>query len=276
LYKERILLYDPGNLGEIMNHTQEIRYSRQLCLPEIGKAGQEKLLKSKVLVIGAGGLGSPLLLYLAASGVGTIGIIDDDKVELSNLQRQVLHETGDVGVAKTQSARDALSDLNPDITITCCQTRLDEGNIDNIIANYDIIADGSDNFSTRFLVNDRCFSHGKTLVSAAIQGFTGQLSTFKAHLGQPHPCYRCIYPEIPPRDTAPPCSETGILGGVAGIMGTWQSIEIIKELVGFGESLSGSLVIFDALTSTSRKVKVRRNTGCLCCANIPAMRSVKS
>lgn len=248
-----------------MLHNQEIRYSRQLCLPQIGKQGQKKLLQSRVLVVGAGGLGSPLLLYLAGAGVGHIGIVDDDKVELSNLQRQIMHETGDVGVAKVHSARDALLDLNPDISVTCYPLHLDESNIDSIIADYDIIADGSDNFSTRFLINDRCFALKKPLVSAAIQGFTGQLSTFKAYLGQPHPCYRCIYPEIPPRDTAPLCSETGVLGGVAGLMGTWQSIEIIKELLGFGESLSGSLVVFDALSATSRKVKVRRNNGCGCC-----------
>jgi molybdopterin/thiamine biosynthesis adenylyltransferase len=248
-----------------MQHNQEIRYSRHLCLPQVGREGQEKLLASRVLVVGAGGLGSPLLLYLAASGIGTIGIVDDDKVELSNLQRQVLHETGDIGVMKTVSAREALLDLNPDITVTCHQVRLDKTNIDSIIADYDIIADGSDNFETRFLLNDRCFATGKTLVSAAIGGFTGQLSTFKAYAGEPHPCYRCIYPEIPPEGTAPRCSEAGILGGVAGVMGTWQSIEIVKELLGIGESLSGYLVIFDALEATSRKVKVRRNKDCSCC-----------
>jgi molybdopterin/thiamine biosynthesis adenylyltransferase len=251
-----------------MNHNQEIRYSRHLCLPQVGRVGQEKLLASRVLVVGAGGLGSPLLLYLAASGVGTIGIVDDDKVELSNLQRQVLHETGDIGAMKTASAREALLDLNPDISVICHQIHLDSSNIDGIIADYDIIADGSDNFETRFLLNDRCFAAGKTLVSAAIGGFTGQLSTFKAYLGEPHPCYRCIYPEIPPEGTAPKCSEAGILGSVAGVMGTWQAIEITKELLGIGESLSGHLVIFDALNASSRKVKVRRNMGCICSGNL--------
>ena len=248
-----------------MNHDQEIRYSRHLSLSEIGKVGQEKLLASKVLVVGAGGLGSPLLLYLAASGVGTIGIVDDDVVELSNLQRQVLHETYDIGQKKVESARSAMLDLNPDLQVNTYPIRLDKSIIDNIIADYDIVVDGSDNFETRFLINDRCFAAKKTLVSAAIQGFSGQLATFKAYLGAPHPCYRCIYPEIPPEGTAPNCSESGVLGGVAGIMGTWQSVEVIKELLDMGESLSGSLVIFDALSATSRKVKVHRDESCKCC-----------
>jgi len=248
-----------------MKHEHEIRYSRHITLPEIGIEGQEKLLAAKVLVVGAGGLGSPSLLYLAASGVGTIGIVDDDKVDLSNLQRQVLHETCEIGRPKTESAKSALLDLNPDIQINCYQTRLDHNNIESIISNYDIVVDGSDNFETRFLINDNCYKAEKTLVSAAIQGFSGQLSTFKAHLGSPHPCYRCIYPDIPPAGTAPKCSESGILGGVAGLMGAWQSIEVVKEILGIGESLSGSLVIFDALLATSRKVKVKRNKNCLCC-----------
>lgn len=248
-----------------MKHDQEIRYSRHISLPQIGRAGQDRLLASRVLVVGAGGLGSPLLLYLAASGVGTIGVVDSDKVELSNLQRQVLHEACDIGQPKTHSARDAMHDLNPDITVHCHQLRLDGSNIDALIAGYDLIADGSDNFETRFLINDRCFSGGKTLVSAAIQGFSGQLSTFKAHLGEPHPCYRCIYPDIPPPGTAPDCSQSGVLGSVAGVMGTWQATEVVKELLGIGESLSGSLIVFDALRAVTRKVKVRRNKGCMCC-----------
>jgi len=248
-----------------MKHDQEVRYSRHLSLPEIGKEGQNKLLNSKVLVVGAGGLGSSALLYLAASGIGTIGIVDNDKVDLSNLQRQVLHETTDIGQPKTDSAKDAMLDLNPDININCYQLRLDESNIDSIISDYDIIVDGSDNFQTRFLINDKCYEHKKTLVSAAIQGFTGQLSTFKAHLGEPNPCYRCIYPNVPAAGATPSCSDSGVLGGVAGLMGTWQSIEVVKEVLNIGDSLSGSLIIFDALSATSRKVKVKRNKGCLCC-----------
>ncbi len=248
-----------------MKHDQDVRYSRHLSLSEVGKDGQQKLLDAKVLVIGAGGLGSPSLLYLAASGVGTIGIVDNDKVELSNLQRQVLHETSDIGHPKTESAKEAMHDLNPDIKINCHQLRLNETNIESIINNYDIIVDGSDNFETRFLINDYCYKNKKTLVSAAIQGFTGQLSTFKAHLGEPNPCYRCIYPDVESAGMAQNCSDSGVLGSVAGVMGTWQSLEVVKEILQIGESLSGSLVIFDALSATSRKIKVRRNKNCLCC-----------
>ena len=248
-----------------MNHEQEIRYSRHLALREIGKEGQKRLLEAKVLVVGAGGLGSPALLYLAASGIGVIGMIDDDKVELSNLQRQIIHETYDIGQPKTGSARAAMHDLNPGITINCHQLHLDESNIDDIFCGYDIVVDGSDNFATRFLVNDSCYRLGKTLVSAAIQGFSGQLATFKAYLGTPHPCYRCICPEIPPEGTTPKCSENGILGSVAGLMGSWQAIEVVKEILNIGTSLSGWLIIFDALSATSRKVKIRRSKVCLCC-----------
>ncbi len=234
-------------------------------MPQIGKAGQEKLLSARVLVVGAGGLGSPLLLYLAAAGIGTIGIVDNDKVELSNLQRQVLHETGDIGTAKTQSASDAIFDLNPDIKVNRHQVRLEDENISGILKDYDIVADCSDNSATRFLLNDSCYKNGKTLVSAAIAGFSGQLSTFKAYLGDPHPCYRCIYPDVPPTCDGPDCSVSGVLGSVAGIMGTWQSAEVVKEVLNIGISLSGHLILFDALAANMRKVKVRRNRTCLCC-----------
>lgn len=248
-----------------MQYEQERRYSRQIILPEIGKSGQKKLLNSKVLVVGAGGLGSPALLYLAASGVGTIGIVDNDNVELSNLQRQVLHETYDIDNAKTESAKAALHDLNPEIEIKCYQLYLNAENIDEIVSGYDVVLDGSDNFETRFLVNDKCFAHKKTLISAAIQGFTGQLATFKAYLGEPHPCYRCIYPDVPPPGTIPSCSENGVLGPLAGVMGSWQATEVIKELLGVGKSLSGFLIVFDALGGNMRKVNVRRNSACKCC-----------
>lgn len=248
-----------------MQHDQEIRYSRQLTLPEVGKEGQEKLLNSKVMVIGAGGLGSPALLYLAASGIGTIGIVDNDKVDLSNLQRQILHETSDIGQPKVESACAAMHDLNPDIQINSHHLRLDTSNIKELIAQYDIVVDGSDNIETRFLVNDACYDSRKILISAAIQGFSGQLSTFKAHLGKPHPCYRCIYPDVEQIGAMPNCSNSGVLGGVAGVMGTWQSIEVVKEILEIGETLSGWLVVFDAISATSKKVSVRRNSGCLCC-----------
>jgi len=238
-----------------LNDGQLVRYSRNIKLAEIGKAGQEKLLCSKVLVIGAGGLGSPLLLYLAAAGVGTIGIIDSDKVDLSNLQRQILHETSDIGIDKVESAKEALHDLNPEINIKTYCSRLDAGNIEEIIAGYDIIADGSDNFETRFLVNDTCYNLEKPLVSAAIAGFQGQLSTFKAYIDGNHHCYRCIYPDMPPAEVMPSCAEYGVLGAVAGVMGTWQAIEVIKELLGIGETLSGNLIVFNALDGTRANLR---------------------
>lgn len=248
-----------------MRHQQNIRYSRHLKLPEIGPEGQKKLLASRVLVIGAGGLGSPLLLYLAAGGVGTLGIVDSDRVELSNLQRQIIHETADIGHPKTESARESLLDLNPDVSVLCHQERLDESNINRLIAEYDIIADGSDNFETRFLVNDHCHALRKTLVTAAIQSFSGQLATFKSYRGTPHPCYRCLYHDIPPPGTIPTCAENGVLSSVAGIMGAWQATEIIKELLNIGESLSGYLLVLDALAASVRKIKLPRDPACICC-----------
>lgn len=249
-----------------MNYDEKIRYARNIILPQIGEAGQEKLLSSKVLVLGAGGLGSPLILYLAASGVGTIGIIDNDKVALSNLQRQIIHESSDIGRAKVSSASDSVSYLNPDVNVITYDERINEDNIDHIISEYDIVADGCDNFETRFLVNESCFKNHKTLVSAAILGFSGQLYSFKPYIAGDNPCYNCIYPEMPPSDVVPSCSEAGIIGSVAGIMGSWQATEVIKEIVGFGESLSGSMIVFDALTASSKKVKVHRDSECICCS----------
>jgi len=245
-----------------MNHNQTIRYSRHISLPEIGKKGQEKLLKSKVLAIGSGGLGSPLLLYLAASGVGEIGIVDDDVVDLSNLQRQVLFEVSDINRLKTESALDALHDLNPDIKLNCHNVRLDSSNADDIIKNYDIVADGSDNFDTRFLVNDKCFEHSKILVSAAVQGFSGQLAVFK----DGRPCYRCLCPDDKIEDVS--CSQSGVLGAAAGVIGTMQAVEIIKQILKIGEDLTGKLVIYDALKSDFRKVSLRRNKECICCGAV--------
>lgn len=247
-----------------MHEDQLRRYSRNIKLPEIGEEGQKKLLRSKVLVIGAGGLGSPVLLYLAAAGVGKIGIIDNDRVDLTNLQRQTIHETGDIDRPKVESARDAIHDLNPDITVEIYNERIDEKNAHALISRYDIVADGSDNFATRFLVNDVCREVGVTLISAAINRFEGQLSTFKTG----GPCYRCIYPDIPPADTMPSCSEAGVFGSVAGVMGAWQTTEVIKELLGIGESLSGSLIVFNALKGESRKIKVNKDIKCKTCSNI--------
>ncbi len=249
----------------LMQHAQNVRYARNISLPEVGAVGQNTLARAKVLVVGAGGLGSPLLLYLAAAGVGTIGIVDHDRVALSNLQRQIIHETADVGRPKTQSAIDALSDLNPEIRLIPHACRLDETTVAPIMADYDLVADGCDNFETRFLVNRQCFQHRKTLVSASVSGFFGQLYTFKPYLGGEHPCYQCLYPEQPSADATPPCSESGVLGSVAGMMGAWQATEVIKELLGIGESLSGFMIMADMLSVSVRKIKIPRNPACQCC-----------
>lgn len=241
------------------------RYARHIILKEVGGVGQQRLLRAKVLVIGAGGLGSALILYLAAAGVGTIGVVDDDKVSLSNLQRQVLHRTGDIGRAKTASAAAAVGTLNPDVKVVAHETRLRPENAVELIRNYDLVADGSDNFATRFLVNDACYFLRKPLVSAAMLRFEGQLSTFKAHEGGTHPCYRCVFREPPPPDLVPSCSEAGILGAIAGVMGSLQATEVLKEIIGIGESLSGRLVLYDALVPSFRVVRLKRDPECPLC-----------
>lgn len=241
------------------------RYSRHILLPEVGGAGQQKLKAARVLVIGAGGLGSPLLLYLAAAGIGTLGIVDDDTVSLSNLQRQILHGTDDIGRRKTDSAIVALQTLNPHVRIVPHAERLTPENADVLIGAYDIVADGSDNFDTRFLVNDTCYRLKKTLVTAAILRFDGQLSTFKAYKGEPHPCYRCVFPEPPPPGSVPACSEAGVLGALGGVMGSLQALEVVKEILDLGDSLSGRLLLYDALRGDVRTVKLRRDPHCKCC-----------
>lgn len=241
------------------------RYARHILLPEVGGAGQAKLLGSRILVVGAGGLGSPLILYLAAAGVGTIGVVDDDEVDLSNLQRQIVHDTARIGVAKAESARETAGRINPDVTVEPHCARLTIDNVQSLIADYDVIVDGSDNFDTRFLVNDACYFGGKTLVSGAVLRFEGQVATFKAHLGDKHPCYRCIFPTPPPPGLIPTCSEAGVLGALTGVIGSIQAVEVIKELLGTGDSLSGSLLIYDGLGTTFRKVKVRPDPACPLC-----------
>ncbi len=240
------------------------RYARHILLQEVGGIGQEKLLKAKVLVIGAGGLGSPLILYLAAAGVGTIGVVDDDKVDLSNLQRQIAHTTERIGLEKTTSAKQAVAAINPDVTLVEHKMRLTVDNATALIGCYDIIADGSDNFSTRFLLNDACFFARKTLVSAAVLRFDGQLSTFKPRAGGP--CYRCIYPEAPPPGQIPSCDEAGVLGAVAGVLGTLQATEVLKEILGIGDSMAGRLLIYDALGASMRQVKVNPDPSCSLCS----------
>ena len=227
------------------------RYKRQLVLKEIGGEGQQKLKAARVLVIGAGGLGSPLILYLAAAGIGQIGIIDSDRVSLDNLHRQIVHDTKSVGKAKTRSAAGAIERLNPHVETRLYTTRLVPENAAGIIGGYDIVADGSDNFATRYLVNDACYFAKTPLVFAAVGPFDGHLTTFRAFetdgAGNPRPSYRCLFPEPPPDGTVPPCSEAGILGAVAGVIGCLAAVEVVKELLGLGESLVGRLLLYDAL-----------------------------
>ncbi len=242
------------------------RYARHIVLKDVGGTGQMKLKQGRVLIVGAGGLGSPLAMYLAAAGIGTIGIVDDDVVELSNLQRQIAHGMADLGTPKVESARQTMINMNPEVTVTAHKMRLNAANVQDLISQYDVIADGSDNFETRFLLNDACYFAGKTLVSGAALRFDGQVSTFKAHLGAPHPCYRCIYHAPPPADAIPSCSQGGVLGAVVGTIGGLQATEVLKELMGIGESLSGQLLIVDALGASFRKIRVRRDPGCPICS----------
>ncbi len=255
----------------MFNERQLERYARHILLKEVGGAGQQKLLGSKVLVVGAGGLGSPLLLYLAAAGVGTLGVVDDDAVTLSNLQRQIAHSEARIGQPKTASAAETIARINPEIAVETHQVRLGPDNVMALIAPYDLVADGSDNFATRFLINDACYLSRKTLVSASILRFDGQLATFKAHLGTGHPCYRCIFPTAPPPGLIPSCAEGGILGAVAGSMGSLQATEVLKELLGIGESLSGSLIVYDGLGATFRKIKVKPDPACALCGDRPTI-----
>jgi len=244
-----------------LNDDELERYARHLVLREVGGAGQARIRAARVLVIGAGGLGSPVALYLAAAGVGAIGLVDDDSVSLSNLQRQILYRTADVGRPKVEAGADALAALNPGVTVEAHPLRLTAGNAAALFAAYDIIADGSDNFETRFLVNDATYAAKKVLVSAAVTEFDGQLATYKAHDGI-SPCYRCLFPAPPPPGTAPSCSQTGVLGAAAGVMGSLQALEILKEITGIGQGLAGRLLIYEALTARFRTITVPRDPGC--------------
>ncbi len=241
------------------------RYARQICLPEVGPEGQARLARARLLVVGAGGLGSPLLLYLAAAGVGTLGVVDNDAVELSNLQRQIAHGTDDLGRLKVESAAAAARRINPEVTIEAHCTRLGPDNAAALVGAYDLVCDGTDNFATRFLVADACVAARRTLVSAAVLRFEGQLATFKPHAGPDLPCYRCLYPAPPPPDLVPSCSEAGVLGAVTGVMGTLQATEVLKELLGIGESLAGRLLIWDALATRFRTIRLKRDPACACC-----------
>jgi len=246
---------------------QRERYSRHLLVPEIGLEGQEKLLNAKVLLLGAGGLGSPTALYLAAAGVGTLGIVDDDDVDLSNLQRQVIHTTDRIGTPKVDSAEISVKAINPDVKVVKYQTRLDASNIMEIIDGYDVIVDGVDNFPTRYLLNDATVRLGIPVVSASILGFDGQLSVFKPHDG---PCYRCLYPVPPPAELAPSCGANGVLGVLPGTMGLLQATEVVKLVTGAGEPLVGRLLLYEALGATFTELKVRRDPECPICAKDPS------
>ncbi|HEV7368420.1 molybdopterin-synthase adenylyltransferase MoeB [Arenibaculum sp.] len=254
--------------------TEIERYARHILLPEVGGTGQRRLLEARVLVVGAGGLGAPLLMYLAAAGVGTLGVVDHDTVDLSNLQRQVIHDTGGLGRPKVDSAAERIRALNPDVRVSAFAERLTPANALDLVSSFDVVADGTDNFATRFLLNDACFLAGRTLVSAALLRFDGQLSTFKAHLGAPHPCYRCLYPEPPPRGLIPSCSEAGVLGALAGTIGCLQATEVLKEILGIGTGLSGRLLMVDALDVAFRTVRLPRDPDCPLCGTRPRYRDL--
>jgi sulfur-carrier protein adenylyltransferase/sulfurtransferase len=245
---------------------QRERYSRHLLLPEVGADGQQKLLDAKVLLLGAGGLGSPAALYLAAAGVGTLGIVDSDEVDLSNLQRQVIHSTDRIGVSKVDSAEQTISALNPDVKVVKHGVRLDASNIMELLPDYDVVVDGLDNFPTRYLLNDASVRLKIPVVSAAILGFEGQLSVFKPYEG---PCYRCLFPVPPPAELAPSCGANGVLGVLPGTMGLLQATEVVKLILGEGEPLVGRLLMYDALAATFTEVRVRRDPECPICSRDP-------
>ena len=254
----------PWETPTILSPEQKVRYSRHLLVPEVGATGQAKLLESKVLLIGAGGLGSPSALYLAAAGVGTIGIIDFDVVDLSNLQRQIIHTTDRIGEKKVDSARKAILALNPGINVVGHDEMLVAANVERIISGYDVILDGTDTFETRYLLNDAAVIAGIPVVHASVFRFEGQLTVFKPYEG---PCYRCLYPTPPPPELAPGCSVAGVLGVVPGIMGLLQANEVFKLLLGIGESLAGRLLLFDALEGSFTELKLRRDPACPICSD---------
>ncbi len=249
---------------QLLTDAERARYSRQLLIPEIGQEGQRRLLDSRVLLIGAGGLGSPSGLYLAAAGVGTLGIVDDDVVDESNLQRQVLHAADRVGMAKTQSAEMTLTALNPGVTVIQHRVRLDESNVGELVAAYDVIVDGTDNFETRYLLNDVAVAHRKPVVHGSIYRWDGQVTTFVPYKG---PCYRCLYPSQPPDELAPACSVAGVLGVLPGIIGLLQANEVIKLVLGVGETLAGRMLLFDAMSTSFDEIRLWRDPACPACGD---------
>jgi sulfur-carrier protein adenylyltransferase/sulfurtransferase len=261
----------PIEIPKSLSPEQKNRYSRHLLVPEVGEAGQEKLLGAKVLLVGAGGLGSPSGLYLAAAGVGTLGLVDSDVVDLSNLQRQILHTNASVGKPKTESAEATIRALNPDVKVVRHDLRLDSTNVMDVIAPYDVILDGCDNFSTKYLVNDAAVLTGKTNIYGSIFRFEGQASVFVPRQG---PCYRCLFPEPTPAEMAPSCDEAGVLGVLPGVIGLIQATEAIKVILGKGETLMGRLLTYDALHMTFKNFKVRRDPSCAVCGEKPTIREV--
>lgn len=251
------------------------RYSRHILLQEVGAVGQAKLRAARVLVVGAGGLGSPLALYLAAAGVGTIGLVDHDTLELSNLQRQVAHATARIGRNKADSAAETLAALNPGVRVEVHARRMDADAAEDLIPRYDIVCDGTDNFATRFLLGDACHLLQRPLVSAAVLRFEGQLSVFRSHDGI-CPCQRCLHPEPPPEGLVPTCSEAGVLGAVTGVMGTLQATEVLKLILGIGDPLAGRLLLWDALDARFRTVKLRRDPACALCGESPVIRDLQA
>ena len=250
------------------------RYARHLVLREVGGVGQARLRKARVLIVGAGGLGSPAALYLAAAGIGSIGLVDDDAVSLSNLQRQILFRTQDVGRPKVEAGSEALKALNPGVQIAVHHARLDAANVMDLIGGYDIVADGSDNFATRFLLNDACFFAGKILVSAAVTEFEGQLSTYKAFdRSHPYPCYRCLFAAPPPPGAVPSCSQTGVLGAAAGVMGSLQALEVLKEAARLGTGMAGKILTFKALSGEFRTARLPPDPACALCGSAPTIRA---
>ncbi len=248
------------------------RYARHIILDEVGEEGQEALLAARVLVIGAGGLGAPVLQYLAAAGVGTLGVVDDDTVDLSNLQRQIVHTTGRVGRPKVDSAAESLAAINPEVAVVRIEERLTAANAEPLVAGYDIVVDGSDNFATRYLLNDACFFARKPLVSGALLRFEGQVATFRPWRdGDGNPCYRCLFPEPPPAGLIPRCEEVGIFGAVAGVIGTLQAAEALKLVLGLGEPLTGRMLMYDALGSGFQELKARRDPDCALCGSRPTI-----
>jgi len=253
-----------------LDDDQLLRHARTVILDEIGEEGQAKLLAARVLVAGAGGLGSPLLFYLAAMGVGTVGIADNDTVDMTNLQRQIVHGTADVGRSKTESAADAIRRLNPHVAVERHDGRITADNAEALVARYDLVADGTDNPTTRYVMNDACHRARVPLVSAAVVRFEGQITTHRSFEPGDNPCYRCIHPRELPDDLLPRCEEAGILGPAAGVMGSLMAVEVAKEIVGIGEGLSGRLLLYDALTAELRPIRVHRRPGCPLCGDVPS------